>query len=146
MQGRRHTLLDALFKKFTQHFRNLMNLPTGCRKIHNLSSNCTACCVCFSAQVVYFFTKLLVGPCCLRTVLCKVLNSGGVIGGTGGATAWGISPCIGAIKISFSVISNKEIHALRGFYHDFSTKQASSSPWPPPTDSAPWTPEVPSPL
>ena len=48
-------------------------------------------------------------------------------------------------KISFSVIFNKEILALKGFYHDWSTKKKASAsggfaPWPPPRGSAPWTP------
>ena len=34
--------------------------------------------------------------------------------------------CIEVIKISFSVIFNKDIHALRGL-HDFSTKKVSAS-------------------
>ena len=41
---------------------------------------------------------------------------------------WVIS-CVGVIKIIFSFILNKEIHALRGFefYHNLSNKNASAS-------------------
>ena len=35
---------------------------------------------------------------------------------------YGVFSCIKIIKMSFSVIFNEEIHALEGFYHDFSTK------------------------
>ena len=55
---------------------------------------------------------------------------------------------MGVIKISFSVIFNKEMHALRGFPHDFSTKKASASGALPPDPTkglCPWTSEVPSP-
>ena len=48
------------------------------------------------------------------------------------------------IFISFSVIFNKELHALEGLlYHNFSTYKASAlGGFAPPRGSAPWAPEV----
>ena len=65
-----------------------------------------------------------------------LLLRGGATGGRGFKKGkimkYGIFSCI---KISFSVIFNKEIMLWEGFYHDFSTKKAS----------VPWTPVVTSP-
>ena len=52
---------------------------------------------------------------------------------------WAVILCIKVIEISFSDTFNEEIHALKGFYYDFSSLD-------PCRGAAPWILKVASPL